>query len=378
MNGSTEILVTHGPDLQGKIQTVVGVMPAKTLVMHHDVPYRKTLEGTGYQRNPASSRVSALARSLRDEEVDLPTAVLLNLRGAEADDVLVKTGTDTYLFCLDGEEAKGKHRLFVVDGQHRILGLQKALEDGVRLENKKIPFVCMIGADELQEMRQFHVVNSTAKSVPTDLALDLLRVRAEHDPAFRNQLDNRGRGWQVEAQELTERLAQTSPIWRNRIRLPNMPKGETTVPSASFVKSLKVHLTQIALFRGIKETERQAQIIDAYWEAIRRVLPEAFESPKDFNIQKGVGVDAMHSIFPVALDLARTDRSSPFNPDAYVPALKQALMGIEGIAGDGQIVDGVDFWRVGRSGASGGFAGASGKGRLAERLQSLLPAPTLE
>jgi hypothetical protein len=33
----------------------------------------------------------------------------------------------------------------------------------------------MIGAGELEEMRQFYVVNSTAKSVRTDLVLDLLK-----------------------------------------------------------------------------------------------------------------------------------------------------------------------------------------------------------
>ena len=45
--------------------------------------------------------------------------------------------------------------------------------------NFEIPFVCMLGADEREEMEQFFVVNSTAKSVRTDLALDLLKQRAE-------------------------------------------------------------------------------------------------------------------------------------------------------------------------------------------------------
>ena len=40
----------------------------------------------------------------------------------------------------------------------------------------------MIGADETEEMTQFYVINSTAKSVRTDLALDLLKQRAENDP----------------------------------------------------------------------------------------------------------------------------------------------------------------------------------------------------
>ena len=45
-----------------------------------------------------------------------------------------------------------------------------------------IPFVCVLGASEREEMEQFYVVNSTAKSVRTDLAYDLLKQRAENDP----------------------------------------------------------------------------------------------------------------------------------------------------------------------------------------------------
>ena len=374
---TTEIGVVHGPTLRGKIPTVVGVIPAETLVMHHYVPRRSTLHGTGYQRNPAQPRISGLARELKNKTVDLPTSVLLNLRDVTEDDVLVKTGSDSYVMHLDPDKAQADHRLFVVDGQHRILALHKALEDGVTLQNKKIPFVCMVGANELQEMEQFHVVNSNAKSVPTDLAFDLLKERALNDSDYAARIAERGRQWEVSAQLLTERLAQTSSTWKNRIRLPNMPKGETTVPSASFVRSLKVLLTQTALFRGIKEPERQAQIIDAYWHAIRRVLPDAFEEPQAYNIQKGVGVDAMHSIFPIVLDLARSEGYSLFDPEAYVTSLAEALEALEGRDGEGNNVSGVDFWKVGRSGASGGYAGASGKSRLAEYLQSLLPQPSL-
>lgn len=372
MNQS-EVQVVHGPDLHRHgIPTVVGVMPAETLVRHHYVPRRSVLENTGYQRNPSLSRISGLARELKNNEVDLPTSVLLNLRDADAEEVLVKTGPDAYILCLDSERASNEHRLYVVDGQHRILALHKALEDGVSLENKKIPFVCMIGASELQEMEQFHVVNSNAKSVPTDLALELLKARAQQDPEYAALIAVRGRQWEVSAQELTEKLAATSNIWKGRIRLPNMPKGETTVPSASFVRSLRRLLDQPTLFRQIKETERQAQIIDAYWHAARRVLPDAFEKPQSYNIQKGVGVDALHAILPLVLyGVAST--GSLFDPESYVPALSPALENLEGRNGEGENVSGVDFWVVGRKGASGGFAGASGKKRLEEYLQSLLP-----
>ena len=377
MNKS-RIEVLQGPTLNGSIMTVVGVISAETLVRHHAVPQRDVLRGTGYQRTPSPKRVNDLAGSITRHEVDLPTSVLLSLRGESAKQLLTRAGPDSYELDLDPDKAATEHQLFVVDGQHRVKALAKAMnEDQADILNVKIPFVCMLGADESQEMEQFHVVNSNAKSVPTDLALDLLRARAERDPSFEQRLKDRGRKWELDAQSLTQHLATASSTWKGRIRLANSPKAQTTVPSASFVKSLKPLLAQPTLFRRIPLTEQQGQVIDAYWRAIRRVLPEAFEDPPKFNIQKGIGVDVMHSVLPNVLDQVRATGASVFKPDPYQDLVGQALLSIEGPNGDGVLVTGVDFWRTGREGAAGIYSSAAGKRRLAELIEARLPEPVL-
>jgi hypothetical protein len=79
--------------------------------------------------------------------------------------------------------------LYVVDGQHRTAALCELVEeDPVAWSPFSLPFVCMSGASERQEMGQFYVVNSTAKSVRTDLAYDLLKQRAESDPGLARAL----------------------------------------------------------------------------------------------------------------------------------------------------------------------------------------------
>ena len=370
--------VIRGPTLHGSIMTVVGVIPAETLVRHHAIPQRDVLLGTGYQRTPSQKRVNDLAGGITRCEVDLPTSVLLNLRGEYASQVLTPLGPDSYELKLNPEKASKEHQLFVVDGQHRIKALARALhEDQADILNVKIPFVCMIGADESHEMEQFHVVNSNAKSVPTDLALDLLRARAEHDPSFAKRVMDRGKKWELDAQGLTHHLATASSTWRKRIRLANSPKAQTTVPSASFVKSLKPLLAQPTLFRRIPSIEQQGQVIDAYWRAIRRIFPEAFENPPKFNIQKGIGVEVMHSVLPNVLDQVRSAGASVFKPDTYQGIIEQALISIEGRNGDGDVVTGVDFWRTGRDGAAGIYSSAAGKRRLAELIEARLPEPAL-
>ena len=294
----SEIRVVRGPTLKQGIMTIVGIIPAKILIMHHFVPHRNVLKNEGYQRNPTANRISKLANDLTANKVDLPTSVLLNIRGVKESDVLKKLHNDNYTLNLDPDKADDQHRLYVVDGQHRIRALDKAINDlGAELSNIKIPFVCMIGADETREMEQFHVVNSNAKSVPTDLALDLLKARFDQDPNFKSEILEKSLQWQVEAQRMTELLTTQNTIWKGKIRLPNATKGDTIVPSASFVRSLKPLLASSTLFYGVRDINKQIQILDAYWKGINRVLPEAFEDPSKYSLQKGVGVDVMHSIF---------------------------------------------------------------------------------
>ena len=101
---------------------------------------------------------------------------LVNLRDYDPDKHIVDRGGTSFL-CLNEE------KLYVVDGQHRVAALASLVEDDPETwANFRISFVCMLGGDELEEMEQFYIVNSTAKSVRTDLALDILKQRAESDP----------------------------------------------------------------------------------------------------------------------------------------------------------------------------------------------------
>jgi hypothetical protein len=129
----------------------------------------------------------------------------------------------------------------------------------------------MLGASEEEEMRQFYIVNSTAKQVNTDLALILLRQLAGNDPDLMNALTERARDWQVKTQEIVEALATASPPWRGRIRFAAMLKGDTVMPSASMVTSMKPLLGE-GFFKRLAQ-DNQVKILDAYWRGLRRLMP---------------------------------------------------------------------------------------------------------
>ncbi len=68
----------------------VGVMNAGTLTGNYVIPRRDQRHKSGYQREASISRVNKLIQQLSLNRVDLPTAVLLNMREFDTDQHLVE------------------------------------------------------------------------------------------------------------------------------------------------------------------------------------------------------------------------------------------------------------------------------------------------
>ena len=358
-----------------QVDQVIGVMPAKALVDNHYVPHFDHITKKGFQRPPQQARVNKLVHDLERNRVDVPTAVLLNIRDCErsADEaeVLVAVDDNTY-FAPDGR------KLYVVDGQHRVLALKKLLEKyPEKWASFPVPFVCMLGASEEEEMTEFYVVNSNAKSVRVDLAYELLSKRSEMDPTLMNDLVEKGENWKVDAQMLTEQLEKDSPFWKGKIRFPGQAVAETTVGSAGVVGSLKP-LLATPYFGTVLLPPHRGKILNAYWEGIRRVLPNCFEEPRDYALQKAIGIQVMHQLLIPVIEVLRTSGHSVLEAEAYELVLKDALQTLEADNGEGIPVRGEDFWRVGREGAAGAFSNNAGRRVLTAKLTSQLPSVGVE
>lgn len=373
--GVVELPVLEAPPLRSGTPVVTGVVPAGTLVARHIVPRRQvTIHGkSGYQREVSNTRVNKLVTELKAGRVDLPTAVLLNIRNFDRMAHLADVGGRKFL------RLAPEDLMYVVDGQHRVEALQKLVEeengDG-KWSAFEIAFVCFLGAEEHEEMRQFYVVNSTAKSVRTDLALDLLKQQAESDPNIMQGLIERSEDWKVRGQTLVEELAGHSPAWRGLVRFPGEARGETTIGNNAMVSSLK-QLLATPFFGRIK-TSDQVRILDAYWEGVRKVIPETFESPSDFVLQKSIGVQAMHTLVLSVLELVRSKGWSVIEPESYANALNEALSELQGDTREGGVASGADFWRAGGEGAAGSFSSNAGRRVLVAKIRSKLPSPDVE
>jgi DGQHR domain-containing protein len=346
----------------------VGVITARAVTRRFQIPRRDHRSQTGYQRDVSKARVNKLVSDLLSNRVDLPTAVLLNLRDFDPDIHLVEKANQ-HLF------APGASPLYVVDGQHRVAALSRLIESNEEdWGGFQLPFACMLGADPEEEMEQFYIVNSTAKSVRTDLAFDLLKQRAESDPTVMRGIVESGQSWKVDGERLCEKLAK-SEIWRSRIRFPGEPKGGTTINNSGMVNSLKALLA--APYFGALSVDNQLQILDAYWRGLREVLPEAFHDPTDYTLQKVTGVQVMHLVLIPLIEYVRSVGGSLVDPDSYADVLREPLANLQETTADENIVSGPDFWRAGPEGAAGSFSSNAGRRVLSARIRSALPAPEI-
>ena len=343
----------------------VGFIKAGDLIPRAAIAHREFEGGTGYQRLPSQTRVNRLARDLRQERVDLPTALLLNLRTYDPS-VNIKYQDGAAYLCLTDE------RLWEVDGQHRCQGLKAALEEEPdRFKDYTVPVVVGLGWPEAYEMEQFYVVNSNAKSVPTTIAFDILAAMGQNIPGLMQELEENGRAWQVHGHELTKEISETNPVWRGRIRFSNQPKGITTVTSAGFVNSLKPVLA--SAYFGRLTRGAQAKVLAAYWDAQRTVLPNVFSEPQDYVLQKSLGVQVMHAIFNDVVELVRANDDPVTESNSFAKVIARSLSDLSGDTRSETQVAGDDFWLSGEQGAAGAFSSSAGRRVLTARLRRGLP-----
>lgn len=314
---------------QNDMDMFVGAAPAKHLIYITTVDYYNpslspTDKKQGYQRPPEKSRITKIGRFLTDSEnhILFPTAVLLSARNDLEYDK--KRGTITISY---------DSPLQIIDGQHRIAGLKYAIQEkqAKHLENFPIPFVIIKCNDKTVEMKQFMIVNGTAKSVRTDL-VNMILTNLYAD-ASKNEIPEKER-WKIVISNVVDKLSKdTNSPWYGMIILPgeSVKKGDKKIiPATSFITSLKpVYMwLKIAILddktRSVdEEIEVVYKILINYWNAIKEVVPEPFNSPDKYVIQKTPGIFSLHKLLKHLLNNLYKGRRE-FDKDTFVEFLQQS------------------------------------------------------
>jgi len=252
---------------------------------------RKTGKWKGYQRGLVQKKIRDLAAYLERPDGILPVAGLLNVRennrlkfkGPKS-----KTPSNGILTIPDYT------RLWVVDMQHRLEGIKTAYSQGF-LERFSVAVLITEGLNPVKEAGQFYIINTRARRMGVDLTRRLL---IEHDQ-IKDLTDVKE--WELKAVQVTIRLnkfvLRNNP-WYGRIREPEIQRLEGHIATEkSFVPSLKWLLSAPAVRK--RSVASLARFLASMWEGLRLNMPEAFEKPKGFVIQKTPGYMAFHRLAPI-------------------------------------------------------------------------------
>lgn len=372
-----------------------GAASASDLDEHVESDVYNQANDQGYQRAPIMARIKGIAEYYQGKEDGstpgrMPNPLLLNIRDDvyRNEEVLVTPTRDGagYKRALqeDGnwfgtgsiEFGRGV-TLWIYDGQHRMEGIRRLLKsDYETFSNFPVPVSITINLGEKDERFEFYQINTNAKSVRTDIAHRLLMQMAEDDPAMQLKLLEKGQDWILRGQKIAEILENTEGPWKGRFTTVNQRRAKhdpAVIQANQFARSLKPVL-DMGMFKKMDE-EIPATVLNAYWTAVARILPEAFKSPQNYVLQKSTGVAVMHYVLPQVIEVVRSNGRRLGDPDAYADVLIDLNQLTGPVVMDGQTVtmDGADFWKVG--GAVSAFSGDSGRRRLAHVIQTLLPSP---
>lgn len=356
----------------------VAAIPARDLVAMTRVDvWQQGVEDPGYQRAPSESRKRDIGRYIMRDDAIMPVGGLLNSRpnqegGIELYGTMMrfeKTSGDGSIAFGDLTIPDSARPLYIVDMQHRLGGFEWAMQQPGGEAIGDFPLVVTIadGLTKLEEIDQFDLINTTQKKVRTDLARRLKSIQAK-DLDHREELEISGKLWEAKGANVVDHLNTTEGVWYQRILPPNKSKRDMPTSVAretSFVESLKPILVQP--YFTMQSDEHCAELIARYWEAIRRVFPEAFNNPDEYVIQKSPGIFSLNSIATYVFEMAR------HRGDVTVDTIYEVIKPM------GEIEDmGSEFWRGDNEDGAAQYGSQKGFKILMLKLRKHIPSLKLE
>jgi len=271
----------------------ITAMPAATILKVTEIRRRKY--GEGIQRKSSQKRIYEIGQYCTEADATFPTPIIIAI-----DDKPELSMAADYLEFNDSEII-GE----VIDGQHRLLGIQHS---GI-MEQFTLPAVLMFGLTEEEKAYIFSIINSTQTRVSMSLIYDLFDVAKKRSP-------------QKTCHEIARLLNsdQSSPFYR-RLKMLGIKEDDlASLSQGSFIKYLmplisskpeedarllkaNKHLREEAgcPLRGYflhEQDERIYKILFNLFSALQVVFPEEWNEPQHYILSKTTGYGAVMKAFP--------------------------------------------------------------------------------
>lgn len=243
----------------GEIEAFTFSMPVRTAVRIHYVAARRISEEEG-----------AVQRVLNRRRVDAIKKFILDGNRFFNTFILNWTNTDNLPVFEDNKIKlnETEHGAQVIDGQHRLAGLSRAMDEQSEIGDQNILVTMCIRLSTKQAASIFVNINNEQKPVPKSLIYDLFGlIEDETDHVITRSNDI--------AQDLNDNVESPYNGW---IRFPGkaIPKGELRLDSATVVNALKKHLGKDGVFANINLTslDIQKQVIINFLQALKSFYDE--------------------------------------------------------------------------------------------------------
>lgn len=303
----------------------------------------------GYQRILNERRASRLSRHLTEADkhgyAHLPTTVFL----ATSKSVRFHNGLLEF-------EKEAVCPFSVVDGQHRIEGLRKAVSVEESLMDFPLPVTIATELDSVHQMYHFFIVNTTQVPVEPALRQQITRRFTDmhgiddlpYTPYW--MLNEISRGRDARALRIAEFLndAPESPLFK-RIRMANDPVSRNKINQNSFVNVFKEHVLTGSNPLAVQErdAERQSKIMLNYFHAVDDIFVDGRERA-DTVVYKNNGLFFFLGISKWVFNVIYSSHKD-FRVDSIRTIIKGALAHLDDAYED---LANPDWWMSGQGASS--------------------------
>ncbi|MCM3225751.1 DGQHR domain-containing protein [Terribacillus saccharophilus] len=281
----------------------------------------------GYQRKLDKKHYMAIKRTLLENKELLPTSIILSVNRNDIDEYIESfKGTKELIQMYVPDE-----QIFrIVDGQHRIKGLEEAAKENKDFLDFRLNVIILVTEEDTRvlEVEVFRDINSKAKRLKTDLTL-----LAEHNYRLLGQKEIKDTNELVNhisiktAYYLNEYKELRSQVWSNGIILDIHTEGTPGIIGVSaFANSIqqivRYYIQKNNIFAFISShdqniidiADKHARIIAEYlndaWMIVKEKWNKCFDEQtvndinnlvkvyynKGYYLQKTTGVNALHNI----------------------------------------------------------------------------------
>lgn len=206
-----------------------------------------------------------------------------------------KVKKETLILPLQGRFAQ------MLDGQHRMAGLQEAVNQNAEIADMEVLVSLFIGLNTKEAAKIFLNINSEQKPVPRSLIYDLFGeayddpesaiIRVTDIVAFLNE-------------------TETSPYY-GRVHYPGKPNSQNLIDLAILVNAMKPAFERNGTFNQLQlsEIETQQKILLNFYTVIYKKYQDIWDKPKENLFLRAAGFSgAFDFLTGTLLQQCQTDR----------------------------------------------------------------------